>query len=88
MFTEKTLQDRFGLLTYQASWIANPASFKLGLWSRQSGKDYTCAAEAVLDCALNPKRTWVILACGERQGLESMRKAMDWADLLEVARPS
>ena len=88
MFTEDFLRGRLGLLEYQVRWIADPSRFKLGLWSRQSGKDYTCAAEAVLDCALNPKRTWVILACGERQALESMQKAKDWAETVKTGCPA
>jgi phage FluMu gp28-like protein len=55
-----------GLLRYQREWLTDKARFKIGLWARQTGKDYTCAAEAVVDCVAYPKRHWLILACGER----------------------
>jgi phage FluMu gp28-like protein len=67
------------LLRYQQAWLDDHSRFKLGLWARQTGKDYTCAAEAVLDCVQNPKTHWLILACGERQARESLEKARDWS---------
>ncbi len=69
-------------LEYQNLWLKDQARFKLGLWARQTGKDYTCAAEAVFDCVQNPKTHWLILACGERQACESLEKARDWAGAL------
>ena len=38
-----------GLLEYQRAWLSDRSRFKIGLWARQTGKDYTCAAEAVID---------------------------------------
>ena len=35
------------LLPYQARWVADESRFKAGIWSRQSGKDFSTAAEAV-----------------------------------------
>src|SRR5688500_17909442 len=72
------------LLKYQQAWLDDPARFKIGLWARQTGKDYTCAAEAVFDCLLTPKTHWLILACGERQARESLEKAKDWTQTLEA----
>lgn len=66
-------------LSYQKQWLLKSAQFKIGLWARQTGKDFTCAAEAALDCALRPHCHWLIVACGERQALESLRKAREWA---------
>ncbi|MGV3771994.1 MAG: terminase large subunit domain-containing protein [Verrucomicrobiales bacterium] len=78
---------RNGFLPYQRKWLADDSRFKIGLWARQTGKDHTCAAEAVFDCQIHPGTMWVILACGERQALESLEKARTWARLcdLEVA---
>lgn len=77
-FTHKTLRE-FGLLPYQAEFLLQPDRFKFGLWSRQTGKDYTCAAEAVLDCYSRPGVHWLILAASERQSLETLRKAESWS---------
>ena len=67
------------VLGYQQNWLRDTSRFKIGLWARQTGKDYTCAAEAVFDCVQNPKTHWLILACGERQARESLEKAKEWA---------
>ncbi|HTG45722.1 MAG TPA: hypothetical protein VK633_14465, partial [Verrucomicrobiae bacterium] len=71
------------LLPYQAEFMANPARFKIGLWARQTGKDFTCTCEAVLDCLRTPKTTWLIVAAGERQALESLEKAKEWAEFFQ-----
>ncbi len=72
------------LLPYQAAFAANKSRFKIGLWARQTGKDFTCAAEAVFDCIRNPKTTWLIVAAGERQAIESLEKAKEWAEHLQL----
>src|SRR5437870_4007257 len=71
------------LLPYQSAFAANPTRFKIGLWARQTGKDHTAAAEAVIDCLYNPGTTWIILAASERQALESLAKAKEWAEILK-----
>src|SRR5947208_11983400 len=63
---------------YQQRWLCDRSQFKIGLWARQTGKDFTCAAEAVLDCRQH-KTHWLILAAGERQARESLEKAKYWA---------
>jgi phage FluMu gp28-like protein len=75
--------DQLGLLPYQADFAANTARFKIGLWARQTGKDHTASAEAVLDCLHHPGTTWIIVAASERQALESLAKAKDWAAILK-----
>lgn len=72
------------LLPYQRDWVADPARFKFGLWARQTGKSFSTAAEAVTDC-LQRKTTWVTLSAGERQALEWMLKAREWAEAYKVA---
>jgi len=63
---------------YQLAWLKDQSRFKIGLWCRQSGKDFTASAEAVLDCLRTPNTHWLIVAAGERQALETLRKAADW----------
>jgi DNA invertase Pin-like site-specific DNA recombinase len=78
-----TAPVNLGLLPYQAAFAANTARFKIGLWARQTGKDHTATAEAVLDCYQNPGATWIIIAASERQALESLAKAKEWAATLK-----
>lgn len=72
------------LLPYQADWVQDAARFKIGLWARQTGKSFSTAGEAVTDCLLR-KTTWVTLSAGERQALEWMLKAREWAEAYKVA---
>jgi phage FluMu gp28-like protein len=72
------------LLPYQSAFAANKSRFKIGLWARQTGKDHTATAEAVADCYRNPGTTWIIVAASERQALESLAKAKDWAGALKL----
>lgn len=67
------------LLPYQLAWVQDDTRFKIGLWSRQVGKSFACACEAVRDSLLHPCSTWIILSAGERQALEFMEKARMWA---------
>lgn len=71
------------LMPYQRRWVEDTSRFKIGLWSRQTGKSFATACEAVLDCTAQPKgatNLWVILSAGERQALEWMEKAKKWAE--------
>lgn len=73
------------LLPYQRRWVADQSRFKLGLWARQTGKDMAAAFEAVEDCLRRPGILWAIVAAGERQALESLRKAKEWASVMHFA---
>src|SRR4051812_9907351 len=75
-------------LPYQLHWLNDPEPFKIGLWARQTGKDFTCAAEAVLDCVTHEKTHWLIIACGERQALESLEKVKHWVEAMHVVSES
>ena len=71
------------LMPYQRRWVEDTSRFKIGLWSRQTGKSFATACEAVLDCAAQPKNAtnlWVVLSAGERQALEWMEKAKKWSE--------
>lgn len=72
------------LLPYQADWVNDASRFKIGCWSRQTGKSFSTAAEAVAD-SLSRKTTWVTLSAGERQALEWMLKAREWAEAFKVS---
>ncbi|MGZ8899787.1 MAG: hypothetical protein ACXW3Z_06795, partial [Limisphaerales bacterium] len=82
---ETVLRESFlGLfLPYQQEWLRDRRQFKIGLWARQTGKDYTCAAEAALDCIVEKQKHWLILACGERQAIESLEKAREWVRIIQ-----
>lgn len=73
------------LLPYQLRWVCDRSRFKIGMWGRQTGKDFSCAAEAVEDCLQTPKTQWTILAAGERQALESVYQAKLWAEAYAFA---
>lgn len=73
------------LLPYQQRWQRDDSRFKYGLWSRQTGKDFTSAAEIVVDCKMRPKTTWMIAAPSERQSLETLAKCAEWAEAFDIA---
>ena len=75
------------LLPWQRKWVRDSARFKIGLWSRQTGKSFSTSCEAAEDSAAQPKNSsnlWVCLSAGERQALEWMEKATKWAEALKV----
>ena len=76
------------LMPYQLKWVEDKARFKIGLWSRQTGKSFATACESVLDCNAQPKGNsdlWVVLSAGERQALEWMEKAKKWTEAVKAA---
>ena len=75
------------LMPYQLAWVRDQSRFKIGLWSRQTGKSFATACEAVMDCAAQPKGNsclWVVLSAGERQALEWMEKAKKWTEAVKA----
>ncbi len=72
------------LMPYQYRWVMDNSRFKIGMWSRQTGKSFATAAEAVLDCIRHPGALWVVLSAGERQAIEWMRKAKQWVAIFNV----
>lgn len=68
------------LYPYQQRWLDDPARFKIGMFSRQSGKTYTTTleiAEDIIKAELEKRRTrWVILSRGERQAREAMDEGL------------
>ena len=70
---------------YQEEFWADPAPFKIGVWSRQTGKSHVTSGEAVENCLRDPGTKWVCLSAGERQSLEWLEKAKDWAGAYKLA---
>lgn len=62
------------LTGYQTNWVQDKSRFKIGVITRQGGKSFGTALEAVLDCQEH-KTMWVFLSAGERQSKELMGKA-------------
>jgi phage FluMu gp28-like protein len=64
------------LYPYQQRWFADRSRYKLGRWSRQTGKTFTTSLEIVDDCfaaeSTGGRTKWVILSRGERQSREAM----------------
>ena len=74
------------LLPWQRAWVADSSRFKIGMWSRQTGKSFSTACEATTDSAGQPAHSsnlWVVLSAGERQALEWMQKARKWAEAIK-----
>jgi phage FluMu gp28-like protein len=85
---DKKLEERtrgvvIPLYQYQKRWVLDSARFKIGLWSRQTGKSFSTALEAVLDC-YEQKTDWVFLSAGERQSKELIRKAKMHSEALSI----
>ena len=75
------------LLPWQRKWVRDTARFKIGLWSRQTGKSFSTSCEAAEDSAAQPRNSsnlWVCLSAGERQALEWMEKAKKWSEALKA----
>jgi phage FluMu gp28-like protein len=77
------------LLKYQRAWADDAARFKIGLMSRQVGKDFSSGEEGVRDCLVTEqaggKTDWLIAAPSERQSLESLSKWKQWAEAYDFA---
>ena len=74
-------------MPYQLKWVEDSSRFKIGMWSRQTGKSFATACEAVVDCAAQPRGNsclWVVLSAGERQALEWMEKAKKWTEAVKA----
>jgi len=72
------------LYDYQKRWVTDKARFKIGMWSRQSGKSFSTSLEAVLDGYEN-RTKWVFLSAGERQSKELMLTAQMHARAVSAA---
>lgn len=72
------------LLPYQRRWVDDSARFKIGVQSRQTGKSFQTACEAVTDCLTDPGTKWVCLSAGERQALEWLEKCKEWAEAFRL----
>lgn len=73
-------QPVVNFLPYQRRWIEDDSRFKIGMFSRQTGKTFTTGGECADDCFrgwIEDRRTrWVILSRGERQAAEMMTEVI------------
>jgi|GEM_PF-321240 len=58
--------------------------FAADLWGRQTGKDFSGQAGVVRDCLMNPGIRWMTAAPSERQSLQSLDKAKEWAEAFDL----
>jgi phage FluMu gp28-like protein len=65
--------------------VADDARFKAGVWSRQTGKDFSSSEEIVRDCMSRERNTWLIAAPSERQSLETLAKCREWSEAYQFA---
>ena len=72
------------LLEYQFAWREDPSRWKLGLMSRQSGKDFSSNSEIAEDCLRHPMTEWMIAAPSERQALDSLEQCKTWAQAFDL----
>lgn len=61
------------LTGYQRNWVTDHSRFKIGVITRQGGKSFGTALEAV-DDGMQHKTMWVLLSAGERQSKELIGK--------------
>jgi phage FluMu gp28-like protein len=73
------------LLPYQKRWVNDLSRFKIGCQARQTGKSFQTACEAISSAFTDPGTKWVCLSSGERQALEWMEKAKEWAEAYRLA---
>lgn len=68
------------LLPYQTRWATDKARWKIGMFSRQTGKTFGSTYEIVDDCVeadiAGARSNWVILSRGERQAKEAMNEGV------------
>lgn len=68
------------LLPYQVRWLEDDSRFKIGMFSRQSGKTFVATLEIVLDmirAEMAGRRVrWIILSRGERQAREAIEEGV------------
>ncbi|MGJ8674055.1 terminase large subunit domain-containing protein [Rubritalea sp.] len=67
------------LLEYQFRYFHDKSRFKIGMQSRQSGKDFTTQGEAAADCE-SRKTEWMTAAPSERQALDSLDQGKVWSE--------
>jgi phage FluMu gp28-like protein len=77
------------LLPYQKKWLEDKSRFKIGMFSRQTGKTFTNCLEIVNDCleseAAGKRKRWVILSRGERQSKEAIEVVKHFLNAYRIA---
>lgn len=73
------------LFGYQDRFVKDKSRFKVGCWSRQTGKDFSTARDIAEDIVERAGTTWMIAAPSERQSVESLEKVKMWLLAWQVA---
>lgn len=77
-------QKVYTLLPYQQAFLEDNARFRIGLFSRQTGKSFITSLDAVLDAMSKPRTLWVCLSAGERQSREWMQKVRQHLEAVKM----
>lgn len=80
---QKGIEAKKILLPYQQRWVNDTSPIKVWLASRQIGKSFTLAMEAIVE-ALKSKCNNMILSSSERQSKEVMQKVYSHLRFLKV----
>ena len=85
------MKSRPILLPYQTRWLEDDSRFKIGMFSRQSGKTFVATLEIVLDmirAEMEGRRTrWLILSRGERQAREAIEEGVTSVHIIDGRKP-
>lgn len=73
------------LLGYQRRFADDKRRFKIGVFSRQTGKSTTTGEEVAEEIYQNPEDLWVCMSAGERQAVEWHAKVHDWLECYRIA---
>lgn len=77
------------LLPYQQKWLDDKSRFKIGMFSRQTGKTFTNCLEIVNNCleaeTTGKRKRWVILSRGERQSKEAIEVVKHFLNAYKIA---
>ena len=67
------------LYDYQKAWLEDSSRYKIGMFSRQTGKTFVCTMEIVkqvLEAAAKEERcNWLIVSASERQSIHALKVA-------------
>jgi len=81
---QQQIKTAVDLYQFQRDWLADKSRLKAGIMSRQVGKSFIVALEAV-DSAIETGGDWVLLSAGERQSRELMEKCRMHLEAYSIA---
>ena len=69
---------------YQRRWLKDNSRFKIGMWSRQTGKSLSSAGEISGDALEKSNTLWLLISAGEAQAKELNRYCATYLKLANV----